>query len=128
LFAKVDFSLEAEEVFTALVNYLDYPITDGLDFPLAISADATAFCILRTLYVVQEGHIPSESKLLVEHFSPVEAGHQDFTWTAKDDLSSSSPSVYNFHFSPSNEFLALHESCRGRTNLTIFECSSTLKD
>jgi len=79
LFAKVDFPLEAEEVFTALVNYLNYPITDGLDFPLAISADATAFCILPTLYVVQEGHIPSKSKLLVERLSPVEARHQDFT-------------------------------------------------
>ena len=50
---RVEIPLHAEDVLLPLRQYLDYPISDGIDFPLAIGPDAAAFCILRTVYVIR---------------------------------------------------------------------------
>ncbi|SPO04744.1 uncharacterized protein DNG_07429 [Cephalotrichum gorgonifer] len=128
LLAKVEIPIPAEEVLPALLNYLDHPITDGIDFPLAISADAMSFCVLRTLYVIQQGNDQSDTKIFNECLGEVDPDGADFMWTARDPSPSAPECVYNVHYSPDGEYLVLHESLQGRTSLTVLAYHSTLED
>lgn len=118
---QVEIPLHAEDVLLPLRQYLDYPITDGIDFPLAIGPDATTFCILRTVYTIQLGKEPRHTKILSYHLNEATAFEPDFMWSAPETHTGTAPNSYNFYFSPGGVYLALRESCGGGCTISVFQ-------
>lgn len=118
---QVEIPLHAEDVLPPLRQYLDYPITDGIDFPLAIGPDVTAFCILRTVYVIRWRKESRHTKILSYHLSEATPFDPDFLWSALGDNAGTAPSYYNFYFSPYGKYLALYESDNGGHTLVVFK-------
>ncbi|KEY72958.1 hypothetical protein S7711_07922 [Stachybotrys chartarum IBT 7711] len=121
-FAKVQMHLDAGDVLGPLRKYLDYPITDGLDFPLAISDDAMTIGILKTLYTIQPSKGRSDSKILSRRLGEKEDAEPDFLWTAPDGTTKATNDSYNLYFSHSGQFLLLHETIQEFTQLIVYEC------
>ncbi|RYP77017.1 hypothetical protein DL769_003502 [Monosporascus sp. CRB-8-3] len=95
--------LDAEDVLGPLRKYLDYPITDSLDFPLAISADAMSVCILHTMYTIQPGTDESDSRIFSQRLSENKYFEPDFMWTAPDQIAKATTDYYNVYFSQTGQ-------------------------
>lgn len=83
-------------------------MSSGLDFPLAIGADAKSFCILQTIYMICPSSNTSDAKIISEGLQQTSIAEPDFMWKAMDDGLTPSSS-YSMHFSPSGRYLAVHE-------------------
>ena len=125
--ARIQMDLDAEDVLGPLRKYLDYAIIDGLDFPLAISADAMSVCILRTVYTILPGADESDSRIFSQRLSGKKHVEPDFIWTAPDQIAKATTYYYNFYFSFTGQFLLLHESIHGFTRLVMYECFQELE-
>ncbi|RYP22720.1 hypothetical protein DL765_001570 [Monosporascus sp. GIB2] len=128
--AKIQLSLCAEDIIQPIRQYLDHPMASGLDLPLEIGADATSFCILRTVYIVEVAENPSDSKIFSQKLGTFTPHlESDFTWTAPNQITPQhSSSFYSFHFSPNGSFLVLHESGKDVSHLLAFECQRAVED
>lgn len=125
--AKIQMPLDADDIVHPLRKYLDYPITDGLDFPLAIGPDATSFCILRTMYTVHLGKDKSDSKILSHRLNVVTPFESDFVWSAPKQDARLSRNTYNAHFSPRGQFLTLHESSHEASRIIMYKYSHSFE-
>lgn len=121
-FAKVQIHLDAEDVLGPLRKYLDYPITDGLDFPLAISDDAMTIGVLKTLYTIQPSKGQSGSNILSRRLGEKADAEPDFLWTAPDGTAKATEDFYKLYFSCNGKFLLLHETIQEFTQLIVYEC------
>ncbi|KAH8891250.1 hypothetical protein GQ53DRAFT_823881 [Thozetella sp. PMI_491] len=110
--AHVQIPLDPGTVLPPLLDYLEYPITDGLQFPLAISANALCFCILQTLYVVHPRESNKGANIFSVQLQEPKSPEPSFLWKASN--CGGSPFSYNIHFSPDDHHVVLHESYADR--------------